>query len=230
VQQLNNALTQLGTALVLSLILEYLLLVALYESWLLPLVRMLTVPLGLAGAVLGLYLTQNTINIYSIIGMIMAEGLVAKSGILLVDYTQTLRERGIERTEALAQAARTRLRPILMTSATMICGMIPLALKLEPGAESRAPMAVVVIGGMLFSTVLTLVVVPALYTLFDDLQARFRREGAQPRAAREMASAPAREPRVEGPALPPRVAPVPVVADGYPDGYPASRAGVEAGG
>jgi hypothetical protein len=104
--------------------------------------------------------------------------------------------------------------------------MIPLALKLEPGAESRAPMAVVVIGGMLFSTVLTLVVVPALYTLFDDLQARFRPYGAQPRAAREAA----REPRVEAPAIPPRAVPIPVVADGYPDGYPASPAGVEAGG
>lgn len=178
VQQLNTALAALGAALVLSLVLEYMLLVALYESFLFPLVRMLTVPLGLVGAFLGLYVTNNTINIFSIIGMIMAEGLVAKSGILLVDYANTLRERGMGRTEALQEAARVRLRPILMTSATMIFGMLPLALKLEPGAESRAPMAVVVIGGLLSSTLLTMVTVPALYTLFDDLQRRFSRQPA----------------------------------------------------
>jgi HSP20 family molecular chaperone IbpA len=102
--------------------------------------------------------------------MIMGEGLVAKSGILLIDYTKTLRERGVGRTEALQEAVRVRLRPILMTSATMIFGMLPLALKLEPGAETRAPMALVVIGALLSSTLLTLVIVPALYTLLDDLQ------------------------------------------------------------
>jgi HAE1 family hydrophobic/amphiphilic exporter-1 len=176
VERLNSALAQLGQALVLSLVLEYMLLVALYESFLYPLVRMLAIPLGLVGSFLGLYLTGNTINIYSLIGFIMAEGLVAKSGILLVDYTNTLRERGMGRTEALAEAARVRLRPILMTSATMIFGMLPLAMKLEAGAESRAPMAVVVIGGMLSSTLLTLFVVPALYTVFDDLQARLQRK------------------------------------------------------
>jgi HAE1 family hydrophobic/amphiphilic exporter-1 len=176
VERLNSALAQLAQALVLSLVLEYMLLVALYESWLYPLVRMLAIPLGLVGSFLGLYLTGNTINIYSLIGFIMAEGLVAKSGILLVDYTNTLRERGMSRTDALAEAARVRLRPILMTSATMIFGMLPLAMKLEAGAESRAPMAVVVIGGMLSSTLLTLFVVPALYTVFDDLQARFQRK------------------------------------------------------
>jgi HAE1 family hydrophobic/amphiphilic exporter-1 len=139
---------------------------------------MLTIPLGLIGALVGLYVSGNTINIFSIIGMIMAEGLVAKSGILLVDYANTLRERGMGRTEALAEATRVRLRPILMTTCTMVFGMVPLALKLEDGAESRAPMAVVVIGGLLSSTVLTLLVVPALYTLFDDLQAVFSRRRA----------------------------------------------------
>src|SRR6185369_14653066 len=109
------------------------------------------------------------LNIFSIIGLIMAEGLVAKSSILLIDYTNTLREQGLGRVEALAEAARTRLRPILMTSATMVCGMFPLALKLEAGAESRAPIAVVVIGALISSTFLTVLVVPALYTLFDDL-------------------------------------------------------------
>jgi HAE1 family hydrophobic/amphiphilic exporter-1 len=155
---------------VLSIILEYMLLVALYESWFYPIVLILGVPLGIVGALLGLFVTHNTLNIFSIIGLIMAVGLVVKTGILLVDYTNTLRKRGMSRTEALAEAARVRLRPILMTTATMTFGMLPLALKLEPGAESRAPMAVVVIGGMLSSTLLAIFVTPALYALLDDLQ------------------------------------------------------------
>jgi len=170
VQQLNNAFATLGQALVLSIILEYMLLVALYESWFYPIVLILGVPLGIVGALLGLFVTHNTLNIFSIIGLIMAVGLVVKTGILLVDYTNTLRKRGMSRTEALAEAARIRLRPILMTTATMTFGMLPLALKLEPGAESRAPMAVVVIGGLLSSTLLAIFVTPALYTLLDDLQ------------------------------------------------------------
>lgn len=168
-QQLNTALASLGQALVMAVVLEYMLLVALYQSWFYPLVRMMAVPLGLIGALLGLLFTHNTLNIFSIIGLVMAEGLVAKSSILLIDYTNTLREQGMGRVEALAEAARTRLRPILMTSATMVFGMFPLALKLEAGAESRAPIAIVVIGALISSTVLTVLVVPGLYTLFDDL-------------------------------------------------------------
>jgi predicted RND superfamily exporter protein len=122
------------------------------------------------GSLLGLFVTHNTLNIFSVIGLIMAVGLVAKNGILLVDFTNTLRKRGMDRTSALAEAVRVRLRPILMTTATMSLGMLPLALKLEPGAESRAPMAVVVIGGLLSSTFLAIFVTPALYTLLDDVQ------------------------------------------------------------
>ena len=165
VQQLDSAIASLSQALILAVVLEYMLLVALYQSWFYPLVRMMAVPLGLVGALLGLIVTGNTLNIFSIIGLVMAEGLVAKTSILLIDYTNTLREEGMGRAEALAEAARTRLRPILMTSATMVFGMFPLALKLEEGAESRAPIAVVVIGALISSTFLTLVVVPALYTL-----------------------------------------------------------------
>jgi HAE1 family hydrophobic/amphiphilic exporter-1 len=173
VQQLNNSFATLGQALVLSVVLEYMLLVALYESWFYPVVLILGVPLGIVGALWGLFLTHNTLNIFSIIGLIMAVGLVTKTGILLVDFTNTLRKRGLSRTDALAEAARVRLRPILMTTATMTCGMLPLALKLEPGAESRAPMAVVVIGGLLTSTLLAIFVTPSLYTLLDDLQSVF---------------------------------------------------------
>ena len=186
VQQLNNSFAILGQALILSVVLEYMLLVALYESWFYPIVLILGVPLGIVGSLLGLFVTHNTLNIFSVIGLIMAVGLVAKTGILLVDFTNTLRRRGMGRTEALKESARVRLRPILMTTATMTFGMLPLALKLEPGAESRAPMAVVVIGGLLSSTFLAIFVTPALYTLLDDLQGllfRPSRATAVPRVA-----------------------------------------------
>jgi HAE1 family hydrophobic/amphiphilic exporter-1 len=161
--------------MVIALLLEYMLLAALYESWVYPLVLLLSVPLGLVGSSFALYATGNTINIFSMMGLIMAFGLVAKNGILLVDYTNQLRRRGTERTQALALAARTRLRPIMMTSATMLFGMLPLTMKAESGAESRAPMAVVVIGAIITSTALATIVLPAVYTLFDDLQGLFDR-------------------------------------------------------
>jgi multidrug efflux pump subunit AcrB len=203
VQQLNNAFATLGQALVLSILLEYMLLVALYESWFYPVVLILGVPMGIVGALLGLWITHNTLNIFSIIGLIMAVGLVAKTGILLVDFTNTLRKRGMGRTEALAESARVRLRPILMTTATMTFGMVPLALKLEPGAESRAPMAVVVIGGLLSSTLLAIFVTPSLYTLLDDLQNLVFRPGRGKAAVREHVTLPVGAP-----------APVPVAASG----------------
>src|SRR5438132_5993674 len=132
----------------------------------------------------------------------MAVGLVAKTGILLVDFTNTLRRRGMGRTEALKEAARVRLRPILMTTATMTFGMLPLALKLEPGAESRAPMAVVVIGGLLSSTFLAIFVTPALYTLLDDVQSKIFRVARAPAVPAErvpvQAAAPAPVPVAAG--------------------------------
>ncbi len=200
VQQLNNSFATLGQALVLSVILEYMLLVALYESWFYPIVLILGVPLGIVGALLALFLTHNTLNIFSIIGLIMAVGLVAKTGILLVDFTNTLRKRGVPRTQALAEAARVRLRPILMTTATMTFGMLPLALKLEPGAESRAPMAVVVIGGLLSSTLLAIFITPSLYTLLDDLQNLVMRK---PRKEREAVLEQVPAPVAEGPVMVP---------------------------
>ncbi len=226
VNQLNSALAALGQAMILALILEYMLLVALYQSWFYPLVLLFAVPLGLVGSLFGLWVTGNTINIFSLIGLIMGFGLVAKNGILLVDFTNMLRAGGLDRTQALAQAVRTRLRPILMTSATMVFGMFPLALKLEAGAESRAPMAVVVIGAIVTSTALAVMVIPAVYTLFDDLQGLLARRPA-PRRVPEYAPAPVpalaldganghrdgeRQPEREAPARPPI---------GTPGGQPA---------
>jgi HAE1 family hydrophobic/amphiphilic exporter-1 len=167
--QLNIARAALLSALVISVILVYMLLVALYESWLYPLAIMFSLPVALTGAFAGLLLTGNTFNVFSMIGLIMLMGLVAKNGILLVDFTNLLRRRGLARNAALLEAGPTRLRPIVMTTATVICAMMPLALKLHEGAESRAPMAVVLIGGVFTSTLLTLVLVPVMYSYLDDL-------------------------------------------------------------
>lgn len=124
------------------------------------------------------------------IGIIMLFGLVAKNAILLVDFTKNLRRQGIERTQALLEAGPIRLRPILMTTATIVCAMIPLALKLEAGSESRAPMAVVVIGGVISSTLLTLVLVPVVYTYLDDIRSFLERRLGRQAAATTTVEAP----------------------------------------
>ncbi|HEY7065702.1 MAG TPA: efflux RND transporter permease subunit [Chloroflexota bacterium] len=169
VDSLDQARTALLSALSISILLIYMLLVALYESWLHPLAIMFALPVALTGAFGALLLTHNTFNLFSMIGMIMLMGLVAKNGILLVDYTNTLRTRGLAVYDALLEAGPTRLRPIVMTTCTMTFSMIPLALKMEEGAESRAPMATVLLGGLLTSTLLTLVLVPVMYTYLDQL-------------------------------------------------------------
>jgi HAE1 family hydrophobic/amphiphilic exporter-1 len=220
VQQQENAFAALLGTLVLSVILIYMLMVALYESLLTPLAIMFAVPVALVGAILGLYLTQNSFNIFSLIGMIMLMGLVGKNAILLVDYTNTLRSRGLGRREALLEAGFTRLRPILMTTATMMFAMAPLALKLEAGGESRAPMAVVIIGGIASSTLLSLVLVPVMYTLLED---------GKNLAARALTSRPGRRPRVEpapAPAAPSPAGPAPRPARGFAETRPI-RGGAE---
>ena len=174
-QQQTETFLQLFEALGLSILLMYMLMVALYESLLYPFVIMLSLPLAVVGAIGGLWATHNTLNMMSMIGMIMLTGLVAKNAILLVDYTNTLRKQGIARDDALMQAGPVRLRPILMTTASMVVSMTPSALRLGEGSELRAPMAVVVIGGLLTSTLLTLVFIPAVYTIVDDIQRLFGR-------------------------------------------------------
>ncbi len=169
VDQLDRARMALLSALVISILLVYMLLVALYESWLHPLAIMFSVPVALVGAFTALLITSNTFNLFSMIGIIMLMGLVAKNGILLVDYTNTLRAQGLDRLSAILEAGPTRLRPIVMTSCTVIAAMFPLALKLEEGAETRAPMAIVLIGGVMTSTILTLLLVPVMYSYLDDL-------------------------------------------------------------
>jgi hydrophobic/amphiphilic exporter-1 (mainly G- bacteria), HAE1 family len=162
----------MAEALILAILFVYLILAAQFESFIDPLSIMLSLPLSLIGMAGMLLLTGDTISIMSLIGLIMLMGLVTKNAILLVDFAKTLRSRGMERTEAIITAGRTRLRPILMTTLAMIFGMVPLSLAIGAGAEMRAPMARAVIGGLVTSTFLTLLVVPVIYSLLDDLGAR----------------------------------------------------------
>jgi hydrophobic/amphiphilic exporter-1 (mainly G- bacteria), HAE1 family len=154
--------------LFLAVILTYMILAAQFESFLHPFTIMLSLPLSVGGAFGGLWLTGRTLNIFSMIGMVMLMGLVTKNAILLVDYTNYLRRTGLDRTDALLRAGPVRLRPILMTALSTIAGMIPVAIGLGEGAESRAPMGACVVGGMMTSTLLTLVVIPVVYSLIDD--------------------------------------------------------------
>ncbi|HUX85837.1 MAG TPA: efflux RND transporter permease subunit [Chloroflexota bacterium] len=167
-QQQAQVFAPLEGAFALSIILVYMLTSALYESLLYPLAVLLSLPLATVGALGALALTGNTLNLYSFMGLIMLMGLVAKNAILLVDFTNTLRTRGYSRIEALAEAGRTRLRPILMTTSTMVFAMLPLAVKIGAGSEERSPMATVLVGGLLTSTLLTLVFVPVVYSYLDD--------------------------------------------------------------
>jgi hydrophobic/amphiphilic exporter-1 (mainly G- bacteria), HAE1 family len=170
-------------ALLLSLILVYLLMVALFENWLYPFIIMFSQPQALVGALLALIVARSELNIVSMIGIIMLVGLVGKNAILLVDFTNTLRSRGLSREEALQQAGPIRLRPILMTTAALVLAMVPIALAVGRGSEFRAPLGIVIIGGMLVSTLLTLVVIPCMYTVMDDLTQNLRRLVAPRRAA-----------------------------------------------
>jgi HAE1 family hydrophobic/amphiphilic exporter-1 len=165
----------MAEALILAIIFVYLILAAQFESFIDPLAIMFSLPLSIVGMAGMLWVTRGTINMMSLIGLIMLMGLVTKNAILLVDFTKTLRARGMNRREALITAGRTRLRPILMTTLAMMFGMLPLALALGQGAELRAPMARAVIGGLITSTLLTLLVVPVVYTVLDDTGGWIRR-------------------------------------------------------
>jgi HAE1 family hydrophobic/amphiphilic exporter-1 len=167
---MGESFADLGFALILAVILIYMVLASQFGSFVHPFTIMLSLPMSLIGAIGGLLLTHNYLSIYGMIGIIMLMGLVTKNAILLVDYTNTLRQRDrLERNEALLKAGPIRLRPILMTTTAMVFGMLPVALGFGSGGGSRAPMAISVIGGLLTSMLLTLLIVPVVYTLIDDL-------------------------------------------------------------
>jgi HAE1 family hydrophobic/amphiphilic exporter-1 len=169
-EEQNEIFLQIFAALAFAVLLMYLILVVQFESFLDPLAIMISLPLSLIGVVLALLVTGDTLNIMSMIGVMMLMGIVAKNAILLIDFAKWGRERGMERREALIEAGRTRLRPILMTTFALIAGMVPVALGHGEGGDFRAPLGRAIIGGVVTSTVLTLVVIPTVYEILDELR------------------------------------------------------------
>ena len=169
VKDMAEAFSYALSALLMAVIFIYMILASQFKSFLQPVALMTALPLTLIGVVLALLLFNSTLSMFSVIGVVMLMGLVTKNGILLVDFAIRAREDGLTRDEALLQAARVRLRPILMTTLAMVFGMMPLALALSEGSEMRAPMGQAVIGGVITSSILTLVVVPVVYSYLDDL-------------------------------------------------------------
>jgi len=175
-EMMGESFYYLMFALLLGIILAYMILASQFESFVHPITVLLSMPFSFIGAFGALLITGKTLNIFSFIGLILLMGLVKKNAILLVDYTNTLRTRGMQRREAILEAGPVRLRPILMTTFAMVFGMMPIALGIGEGAETRAPMAIATIGGLLTSLFLTLVVVPVAYDLFDDVQHKFMKK------------------------------------------------------
>ena len=172
VQNLTETKGFVLEALLLAVVFIYLIIASIFGSFIQPLSIMLALPLSFLGVALGLLVTKGSLNVMSMIGIIMLMGLVTKNGILLIDFVNKEREAGKDRRTAILNSARIRVRPIIMTTAAMIFGMLPLALAIGEGAEQRAPMAHAVIGGLITSTLLTLFIVPVVYTLLDDLSAK----------------------------------------------------------
>ncbi|CUI17032.1 acriflavin resistance protein D [Candidatus Protochlamydia naegleriophila] len=168
-ESMKESFNNLLFALFLAVIVVYMVLASQFESFVQPFIIMLSVPFSIVGALGILVLTKSTLSIFTIIGIIMLMGLVTKNAILLIDYINTLRVRdGLEIKIAILQAAPTRLHPILMTTLAMVFGMLPIALSNGPGSESRAPMALAIIGGLITSMFLTLIIVPVIYFMMDN--------------------------------------------------------------
>ncbi|HLW38470.1 MAG TPA: efflux RND transporter permease subunit [Candidatus Eremiobacteraceae bacterium] len=177
-QNLKDTINGMALALALGMLLVFLLMVALYNSYLSPFIIMFSVPVAVVGALGALALTRQSLNAFSLIGTVLLIGLVTKNGILLVDFSNQLRERGMEKLDAIRESARVRFRPIVMTTAAMVFGMLPLALGLDHAVESRRSLGIVVIGGLISSLLLTLILIPVIYVWLSPTHLRARRQPA----------------------------------------------------
>jgi len=175
-EQIMESFGGLTLAFVLAILLVYMVMASQFESLLQPFIIMFTLPLAIIGVVFSLLLTGRSLNIASFIGMITLAGVVVNNGIVLIDFVNQLRERGLSREEAIMRAGPLRVRPILMTTLTTVLGLLPLSLGLGEGGELSASLATVLMGGLTVSTVLTLIVVPVLYTVFEDFGKIFGRK------------------------------------------------------
>jgi len=187
-QSMQQSVRQFGFAVLLGLLVIYMVLAAQFESFIHPISVMLAVPFAMVGAWIGLFVTGNTINLFSMIGILLLFGLVTKNSILLVDYANQLRAEGMDKVAAMRKAAPIRMRPVLMTAISMIFGVLPAALGIGPGAETRAPMAIATAAGMASSMLLTLLVVPVFYLKLDDRVEALRRLVRGRRSATESAA------------------------------------------
>ncbi|KUK54912.1 MAG: Acriflavin resistance protein, partial [Atribacteria bacterium 34_128] len=168
-EQMTESFSDLFFALILSIVLVFMIIAAQFESLLFPFAVLFSIPFALIGVIIALLIAHTSLNILVLLGFIMLAGIVVNNAIVLIDYINQLRRRGIERNESVVEAGETRLRPILMTALTTILAMVPMALGIGEGAELRAPLAVAIIGGLTSSTFLTLIIVPIFYTYLDDL-------------------------------------------------------------
>jgi multidrug efflux pump len=191
-REFRESSTKLYVLFILSVVFIYLVLAAQFESFIHPLTILLSVPLAVVGALVALLVFGQSLNIYSQIGLIMLVGLVTKNSILIVEFANQLRRRGRDVRDAVVEAARIRMRPILMTSFATIFGVLPIALGVGAGGEARAPLGIAVVGGMFLSTFLTLILVPIVYLLMSRFQpAREETEAAEPAEGGEPAATPA---------------------------------------
>lgn len=166
-ETINDAMEQVLLMLLLAIIFMYLIMVAQFQSLLSPFIIMFTIPLAFTGGFLGLYFTGSEVSVIALIGFVMLSGIIVNNGIVLVDYTNQLRERGMNKKEALVEAGITRLRPVLMTALTTILALSTMVFSHDMGADMSKPMAIVTVGGLVYGTLLTLVVVPCIYDMFQ---------------------------------------------------------------
>ena len=166
-EMIVDAMEQVMLMLVLALLFMYLIMVAQFQSLKSPFIIMFTIPLAFTGGFLGLYVTGSEVSVIAMIGFVMLAGVIVNNGIVIIDYMNQLRENGMEKKQAILTAGRTRLRPVLMTALTTILALSTMVFSKDMGAEMARPMAVVTIGGLLYGTLLTLVVIPCIYDLFN---------------------------------------------------------------